>query len=126
MQALSHSQIAQRLDLLTEVSVALGNSPDTGTLLDRILKVAKAMTGADGGTLYRPCQDRTSLCFQISINDTLGIYQGGDSGNPIDIASVQLSDPDGKPNLSSGAAHYAKAGTSVNKQDVYQAKAYYF
>lgn len=126
MQALSHSQIAQRLDLLTEVSVALGNSPDTGTLLDRILKVAKAMTGADGGTLYRPCQNRTSLCFQISINDTLGIYQGGDSGNPIDIASVQLSDADGKPNIASVAAYAANAGTSVNIDDVYQAKDFNF
>lgn len=126
MPPLTHTQIAQRLDLLTEVSVALGKSPDTGTLLDRILKVAKAMTGADGGTLYRPCEERTSLCFHISINDTLGIYQGGDSGNPIDIASIPLADPVGKPNLASVAAYAANVGSSVNIDDVYQAADFNF
>ncbi|WP_182915868.1 hypothetical protein [Massilia cavernae] len=34
MHELNHTQIAQRLDQLTELSVALGNSPDIGTLLD--------------------------------------------------------------------------------------------
>jgi hypothetical protein len=61
MQELHHTQIAQRLDLLTELSVALGKSPDIGMLLDRILTVAKSMTGADGGTLYRPSADGRSL-----------------------------------------------------------------
>ncbi|MES2018906.1 MAG: HD domain-containing phosphohydrolase [Pseudomonadota bacterium] len=126
MQALSHTQIAQRLDLLVEVSVALGNSPDTGTLLDRILKVAKAMTLADGGTLYRPCHHGTSLCFNISINDSLGIYQGGASGNPIDIAPVPLFDAHGDPNHSSVAAYSANCGQSVNIEDVYAADAFNF
>ncbi len=121
MSALTQTQIAQRLDLLTEVSVALGKSPNTDTLLDRILKVARAMTGADGGTLYRPSADGSSLRFHISINDTLGMYQGGDSGNPIDIAAVLLTGSDGQPNLSSVAAYAANLGNSVNIADVYQA-----
>ena len=126
MQALSQTQIAQRLDLLTEVSVALGNSPDTGTLLDRILNIAKAMTNADGGTLYRPSDDRASLNFSISINDTLGIYQGGASGKPIDIPSVPLFDSQGNRNLGSVAAYSANFGQSVNIEDVYQADVFNF
>ncbi|MES2323450.1 MAG: HD domain-containing phosphohydrolase [Pseudomonadota bacterium] len=126
MHALNHTQIAERLDLLTEVSVALGNSPDTGTLLDRILNVAKTMTNADGGTLYRPSADRQSLCFSISINDTLRIYQGGASGNPIDIASVPLYDAHGNKNLSSVAAYSANFSQSVNIEDVYQADVFNF
>jgi len=126
MHALNHTQIAERLDLLTEVSVALGNSPDTGTLLDRILNVAKTMTNADGGTLYRPSADRQSLCFNISINDTLRIYQGGASGNPIDIASVPLYDAQGNKNLSSVAAYSANFSQSVNIEDVYQADVFNF
>ena len=126
MHTLSHTQIAQRLDLLTEVSVALGNSPDTDTLLDRILKVAKAMTRADGGTLYRPCAEGTTLCFDISINDSLGIYQGGSSGTPIDIAAVPLFDAAGGPNLHSVAAYSANSGQSVNIEDVYAADAFNF
>lgn len=126
MLELNHTQIAQRLHLLTELSVALGNSPDIGSLLERILNVAKSMTDADGGTLYRPSADRRSLCFHISINDTLGIYQGGASGRAIDISSVPLFDAQGNKNLSSVAAYAANAGQSVNIEDVYQADVFNF
>jgi HD-GYP domain-containing protein (c-di-GMP phosphodiesterase class II) len=126
MQALDPSQIAQRLDLLTELSVALGNSPDIDFLLDRILKVAKSMTDADGGTLYRPSADRSHLCFHISINDTLGIYQGGASGNQIDIPSVPLFDAHGNKNLGSVAAYSANSGQSVNIEDVYRTDVFNF
>ena len=126
MQDLNPTQIAQRLDLLTELSVALGNSPDIGSLLERILNVAKAMTEADGGTLYRPSADRQSLCFHISINDTLKIYQGGASGQPINIPSVPLYDSHGHKNLASVAAYAANFGQSVNIEDVYQADVFNF
>ena len=126
MQDLNPTQIAQRLDLLTELSVALGNSPDIGSLLERILNVAKAMTEADGGTLYRPSADRQSLCFHISINDTLKIYQGGASGQPINIPSVPLYDSHGNKNLASVAAYSANFGQSVNIEDVYQADVFNF
>jgi len=126
MHALSHTQIAQRLDLLTEVSVALGKSADTDTLLERILTAAKAMTGADGGTLYRPCAEGLTLCFSISINDSLGLYQGGASGNPINIAPVPLRHDSGDPNLASVAAYSANSGQSVNIEDVYAAAAFNF
>jgi HD-GYP domain-containing protein (c-di-GMP phosphodiesterase class II) len=126
MQELKHTQITQRLHLLTELSVALGNSPDIGSLLDRILNVAKNMTDADGGTLYRPSADRRSLCFHISINDSLGIYQGGASGNPIDIPGVPLFDAQDNKNLSSVAAYAANFGQSVNIEDVYQADVFNF
>ena len=126
MQDLNPTQIAQRLDLLTELSVALGNSPDIGSLLERILNVAKAMTEADGGILYRPSADRQSLCFHISINDTLKIYQGGASGQPINIPSVPLYDSHGNKNLASVAAYSANFGQSVNIEDVYQADVFNF
>ncbi|HEV7813890.1 MAG TPA: HD domain-containing phosphohydrolase [Janthinobacterium sp.] len=126
MQELHHTQIAQRLDLLTELSVALGKSPDIGMLLDRILTVAKSMTGADGGTLYRPSADGRSLCFNISINDSLGLYQGGASGQAIDLPDIPLFDAAGQQNLASVAAFAANLGESVNIEDVYQAGAFNF
>ena len=107
MQELTSSNIAERLDLLTEVSVALGDAQAIGGFLDRILKVAKSMTHADGGTLYRPSSDGRSLCFHISLNDTLEIYQGGASGNAIDLPPVPLYDGYGNKNLSSVAAYAA-------------------
>ena len=126
MHALNQAQIAQRLDQLTELSVALGSSPDIVPLLDRILRVARHMTDADGGTLYRPSADRLQLDFAISLNDTLGLYQGGLSGNPIDMASVPLADSDGKPNHASVAAWAANSGQPVNIDDVYQAEGFNF
>jgi GAF domain-containing protein len=126
MQELNQTQIAQRLHLLTEVSVALGDSHDIEALLDRILTVAKGMTGADGGTMYRPSDDRKSLCFHISINDTLEIYQGGASGKPIDLAPVALFDSYGNKNVASVAAYAANFSQSVNIEDVYKADVFNF
>ncbi|MCC2970571.1 HD family phosphohydrolase [Massilia sp. IC2-476] len=126
MQELNPTQIAQRLHQLTEVSVALGDTHDTAALLDRILRVAKHMTDADGGTLYRPSEDRKSLCFHISINDTLDIYQGGVSGKPIDIAPVPLYDNYGNKNIASVAAYAANFNQSVNIEDVYKADVFNF
>jgi HD-GYP domain-containing protein (c-di-GMP phosphodiesterase class II) len=126
MQELNPDQIAQRLHLLTELSVALGNGHDTSALLDRILRAAKSMTDADGGTLYRPSEDGRDLCFHISINDTLAIYQGGASGNPIDIAPVPLYDADDSQNLASVAAWAANKRESVNIDDVYETDLFNF
>lgn len=126
MDELNPTQIAERLHLLTELSVALGTTPDLGVLLERILTVAKSMTGADGGTLYRPSADGNSLCFHISINDSLGIYQGGASGQAINIPSVPLVDAQGNQNLASVAAYAANRRQSVNIEDVYEADAFNF
>ncbi|GGY76704.1 HD domain-containing phosphohydrolase [Pseudoduganella plicata] len=126
MHELNHDQIAQRLDQLTELSVALGAGHDTDLLLERILLVAKRMTNADGGTLYRPSSDGRTLCFHLSVNDTLGLHLGGSSGNPGDIAPVALTGEQGEPNLESVAAYAANQGQSVNIADVYQADGFNF
>jgi HD-GYP domain-containing protein (c-di-GMP phosphodiesterase class II) len=126
MQELTPANIVERLDLLTEVSVALGDGHDIGNFLDRILKVAKSMTNADGGTLYRPSSDERSLCFHISLNDTLELYQGGASGNSIDLQPIPLYDQYGNKNLASVAAYAANFHQSVNIADVYQADVFNF
>ncbi|WP_075792676.1 HD family phosphohydrolase [Massilia putida] len=126
MQELTPANIVERLDLLTEVSVALGDGHDIDAFLDRILKVAKSMTNADGGTLYRPSNDERSLCFHISLNDTLEIYQGGASGNPIDLPPIPLYDEYGNKNLASVAAYAANFHQSVNIGDVYRADVFNF
>ena len=126
MQELTQADIVERLDLLTEVSVALSDSHDIDTFLDRILKAAKSMTHADGGTLYRPSADERSLCFHISLNDTLAIYQGGASGNPIDLVPIPLYDQYGNKHLASVAAYAANFRQSVNIADVYRADGFNF
>ncbi len=126
MQELNQTQISQRLDQLTELSVQLGSSHDTDTLLERILIVAKSMTNADGGTLYRPSEDKRYLDFTILINDTLNTHQGGINGEPISAPGVPLFDENGEKNLASVAAYAAHFGLSVNIEDVYKADVFNF
>ncbi|PWF43096.1 HD family phosphohydrolase [Massilia glaciei] len=120
MDSPNSPRLVQRLELLTELSIALGDRTDTAALLERILRAAKGMTGADGGTLYLPSADRRSLCFHISLNDSLGISQGGAGGAPIDIPALALYGPDGAKNMAAVAAYAAHSGKSVNIEDVYQ------
>ncbi len=126
MQELTPSNIAERLHLLTEVSVALGESHDIEAFLERILRVAKSMTNADGGTLYRPSPDGQSLCFHISLNDSLAIHQGGADGKKTDLSPIPLYDAHGNKNLASVAAYAANFDQSVNIEDVYKADAFNF
>ncbi|HYD94078.1 MAG TPA: HD domain-containing phosphohydrolase [Noviherbaspirillum sp.] len=122
----SYTDIAQRLERLTELSVELSTNHDIPLLLEKILKAAKGITHADGGTLYRASDDKQRLCFNISINDTLGMYQGGASGHTIDIPDIPLVNVDGSKNLSAVAAYAANTGTSVNIQDVYKVDLFNF
>jgi HD-GYP domain-containing protein (c-di-GMP phosphodiesterase class II) len=126
MLELNQTQIAQRLDQLTELSVELGGTHDTDALLGRILVLAKSMTGADGGTLYRPSADKRVLDFHIMMNDTLGVHQGGAGGEPISAPGIPLFDADGAKNVTSVAAYAAHFGRSVNIDDVYLADGFNF
>lgn len=118
-------ELALRLDRLTELSVELGRSRDIPSLLEHILKTAKDITHADGGTLYRVREDRKSLRFHISINDTLKLFVGGSSGKPVDIPDVPLAE-NGVPNLSAVAAFAANTGESVNIRNVYDTEEFNF
>lgn len=126
MDHLSPTEIAHRLDQLTELSVELSSNRNFPSLLEHILRVAKRISHADGGTLYRTSDDKKSLCFHISLNDTLGMYTGGVSGDPITIPNIPLCDRYGNKNLSSVAAYAANFGQSINIQDIYQADVFNF
>lgn len=123
MSDLDQTDIAQQL---TRLSVELSSNHDIPLLLEHILSTAKNMTHADGGTLYRTSADKRSLCFYISMNDTLGINLGGFSGQKIDIPNIPLFDENGQQNVSAVAAFAANTGQSVNIEDVYQVDALNF
>jgi len=122
----SHLDIAHRLEQLTELSVALSTSRNIPLLLERILKTARSITRADGGTLYRAVDDGNGLAFDISMNDSLHMHQGGSSGNAISIPNIALLNPDGSQNVSAVSAYAANLRKSVNIADVYQAEGFNF
>ncbi|GGC89575.1 HD family phosphohydrolase [Undibacterium terreum] len=126
MTALNQNEIAQRLEQLTELSVALSSSHDIPLLLERILVTAKAMTHADGGTLYRASGDKQSLEFHIAVNDSLRMYRGGLNEGPIDMPTIALHNADGSQNLDAVAAYAANLKKAVNLPDVYQTPLFNF
>ncbi len=126
MDHLNPAEIVLRLDQLIELSVELSGNRDMPLLLEHILRVAKKLTHADGGTLYRTSSDGKSLCFHISLNATLGMYKGGVAGEPVEIPNIPLCDKLGNKNLSSVAAYAANFGQSINILDIYLADVFNF
>lgn len=109
----------RRLEQLNGIGAALSRERDIDRLLENILEAAKAITGADGGTLYSVTEDGTALKFEILRTDSLGIRLGGTTGKPIDFPPLPLRHADGAPNDSLVAAHAAIHDRTVNIADAY-------
>jgi len=118
--------VAARLALLTELSVALSRPGELPPLLERIVRAARQMTGADGGTLYRASEDGRSLRFYLALNDTLDLYVGGVHGRAVDFPELPLVDRHGERCMDAVATYAANTGRSVNIEDVYDSGAFNF
>lgn len=115
-----------RLEQLNAVGAALSKERDISRLLEQILVAAKAITHADGGTLYRVSSDRTSLSFEIVRTDSLHIAMGGTTGVEIPFPKLPLFLPDGSPNNSLVAAYAVLNEETVNIADAYDAGGFDF
>ncbi|TAK85669.1 MAG: GAF domain-containing protein [Betaproteobacteria bacterium] len=116
--------LGQRLEQLNAIGASLSAERDINRLLESILTAAKAITRADGGTLYRVTEERT-LRFEIMRTSSLKFYLGGTTGNPIPFYPVQLY-KDGKPNHNNVSAYVALTGKTVNIPDAYTAEGFDF
>jgi HD-GYP domain-containing protein (c-di-GMP phosphodiesterase class II) len=122
----SMDDLFKRLEQLNEIGAALSSERDIGRLLEKILLAAKAITHADGGTLYRVTEDRQALRFEIVRNDTLGIALGGTSGNSIDFPELPLMTAQGEPNNSLVAACAVLNDKTINVADAYSGAGFDF
>ncbi|UCU97576.1 HD family phosphohydrolase [Acidovorax radicis] len=116
----------RRLEQLNGIGAALSRERDIDRLLENILEAAKAITGADGGTLYSVTEDQSALKFEILRTDSLGIRLGGTTGKPVDFPNLPLRHADGTPNDSLVAAHAAIHDRTVNIADAYRAEGFDF
>ena len=116
----------RRLEQLNGIGAALSRERNIDRLLENILEAAKAITGADGGTLYSVTEDGQSLKFEILRTDSLDIRLGGTTGKPIDLPLLPLRTADGAPNDSMVAAHSAIHDRTVNIADAYSAAGFDF
>ncbi|HQQ62209.1 MAG TPA: GAF domain-containing protein [Pseudomonadales bacterium] len=107
----------QQKDLLIELS----GEPNTRALIERILREAKLLTNADGGTLYLLKDDMQSprLEFALVLNDTLKINMGGATGEDVTLPPLPLYLEDGKENLHNVATCTALKRKVANIADAY-------
>ncbi|MDH3413293.1 MAG: GAF domain-containing protein [Gammaproteobacteria bacterium] len=119
--------LQKKLDVvqrLSEVGIALSAERDSARLMELILRSAKELTNADGGTLYT-CNEN-ELVFEIMLTDSLGIYLGGASGSEVGLPNIPLYDAKGAPSEKTVAARAAVTGETVNIPDAYDATGYDF
>ena len=70
------NDLLPRLEQLNQIGAALSDERDIDRLLENILLAAKAITHADGGSLYRVSEDQKSLHFEIVRTNSLGLALG--------------------------------------------------
>ena len=111
------NELLERIDRLTEIGIALSAEKNTGKLLELIMMGAKALTHADGGTLYFVKDD--TLTFEIISNDSLAIQMGGTSGNKIEFDPLPIYLKDGTENHNVVVSHCVLSGKTINIEDAY-------
>lgn len=117
-------ELLEHIARLNAIGVALSAERDTGRLLERILRSAKDLTAADGGTLYL-VRDDQQVAFEIMSTDSLDIELGGANDDPIPFDPLPL-EMDGQPNSSMVVTHCVHTGMTVNIPDAYDAAGYDF
>lgn len=112
---------------LLRVAQKLTAQHDIARLCEIILEEARALTGADGGTLYllRGSGENAQLDFAIVRNHSLGLKLGGASGAHISYPPIPLY-VNGSPNHHHVASHSGLTGKLVNIADVYQSEGFDF
>lgn len=132
LQNLVSQHISERNDQISRlaaIGAALGAEKDMPTLLEMILVELMRLNNADGGTFYLVKSDKkgnpVALQWVVVSNQTLKLWQGGTSGNPITIPDIPLY-IDGKENHNNASAHVALTGEIINLEDVYTAEGFDF
>jgi len=108
------------------IGLALAAETNLDQLLEKILLEAKALSLADGGTLYLVSPEKT-LRFVMIVNDTLKIAMGGTSGKEVSLPPLHLYDVlTGLPNQSNIATSCTLGAKSIAVDDVYTEKGFDF
>jgi HD-GYP domain-containing protein (c-di-GMP phosphodiesterase class II) len=117
--------LLERVERLNQIGIALSAEKDPARLLEMILRGAKELTGADGGSLYSVTSSRT-LAFEIIATDSLGISMGGTTGKVIPFPQLPLYDEQARPITNMVVACAVHEGKTINIADAYDAEGYDF
>ncbi|GIX21251.1 MAG: HD family phosphohydrolase [Gammaproteobacteria bacterium] len=116
--------LAQRLERLNRIGIALSTERDLPRLLEMILDGARTLTEADGGTLYSVAGDR--LEFELLVTESLGVRMGGRTGPVRGFEPIPLYDGDGRPRRDTVVACCVHQGEVIAIDDAYAAAGYDF
>lgn len=116
---------SDHIRMLSEIGMALSAEKDIHRLLEMILTEARALTNADGGTLYLLSEDSKELNFAIVQNESLKLNMGG-TGGRMTWPPVKLTTAEGMPDHTHVSAHVAITGEVINIEDVYDAVGFNF
>lgn len=108
----------ERFDMLLRTGIALSSEQNHDRLTEMILRSARELTAADGGTLYLLSDDGKSLAFKVLQNESMGVFLGGTKGE-VGWPPVPLVDEAGRENHALVAAHCALTRALINIEDVY-------
>lgn len=114
-----------KLSRLVTLGIAMSAEHNTDKLVEMILRGAKEITHADGGTIYILNDDK-QLEFKMMMNDTLGVALGGASGDAINVPPVAMFNDDGKPNRHNVVSYTAHNAKTVNIPDAYDHEGFDF
>ena len=89
----------RRLEQLNGIGAALSRERDIDRLLENILEAAKAITGADGGTLYSVTEDESALKFEILRTDSLDIRLGAPRASRLIFRTCRCATPMARPTI---------------------------
>ncbi|MEG3619627.1 HD domain-containing phosphohydrolase [Magnetovibrio sp. PR-2] len=125
----SHTQALEvaesKLNRLVTLGVAMSSEHNTDKLVEMILRGAKEITHADGGTVYI-MNDNKQLEFKMMLNDTLDVALGGESGDAITVPPVELFDENGKPNRHNVVSYTVHTAKTINIADAYHHEGFDF
>ncbi len=113
------------LQQLNEIGIALSKEHRRPILLEMILRHAKELTGADGGTIYLVTPQNT-LHFEILLSTSLGFHMGGTSSIPIPFDDPSLFLEDGSFNDNLIVAYAVNHKKTVSIKDAYHEQGFDF
>ena len=123
----ARDDLLERVRRLNEIGIALSAERDKPQLLEQILSHARALTGADAGSVYLLDSDRQELEFALVQNDTLGLHLGG-TGEPVDgqLPAVPLYREDASPNDQAVVVWSVLNDRTANIADAYREQGFDF
>ncbi len=116
---------SSQLQHLHQIGISLSAEHHLPTLLEGVLKGAKELTEAEGGTLYRVVDEKL-VRFEIITNDTLGLHLGGTSSESIPYPDLPLFTESGEPNETLIVAYAVNHKQIVDVEDAYSESGFDF